>query len=117
MAFGEFIANAVAALILAGMMFLPFVNILVGSVVGGGLGGFAGFFGGALLALILTGVEVRLLRRAPLSTAAEDQARTPPQPTVRHFSRAIVSLADWRQLKRGFTKTRISWAGGYRRAA
>jgi hypothetical protein len=116
MASGELIANMVAALILAGMMFLPFVNILVGGVVGGGVGGFGGFFGGALLALLLTAVEVWLLRRAPMS-AAESEMRTQPQPAARHFTRAIVNLGDWRQLKRGFAKSRIAWAGAYRRAA
>ena len=117
MASVELIANMVAVLILAGMMFLPFVNILVGGVVGGGLGGFAGFFGGALLALALTAFEVWLLRRAPLS-ASENEVQTQPQLTARdHFSRAIVSLGDWRQLKRGFAKSRITWAGAYRRAA
>jgi hypothetical protein len=58
----DFIANAVAALVLAGMMFLPFVNILVGGVVGGCLAGFAGIFGGAAFAVLLTAVEVWLLR-------------------------------------------------------
>jgi hypothetical protein len=116
MASGELIANMVAALILAGMMFLPFVNILVGGVVGGGLGGFAGFFGGALLAFALTAVEVWLLRRAPLS-APKIELETEPQATASQVSRTIVGLRDWRQLKRGFAKSRITWAGAYRRAA
>ncbi len=115
MASGEFIANTVAALILTGMMFLPFVNILVGSVVGGGLGGFAGFFGGALLAGVLTAFEVWMLQRQPLMGTADIPSQSRAKP--RHFSRASVSLADWRQLKRGFAKGRIIWAGNYRRAA
>ena len=117
MASSEFIANTVAALILAGMMFLPFVNILVGSVVGGGLAGFAGFFGGALLAATLTAVEIWLLRRAPVTTEAEAEMQPEPQAKARSLGRSIVSLADWRQLRRGFVKSRITWAGGFRRAA
>jgi hypothetical protein len=98
MASGELIANMVAALILAGMMFLPVVNIVVGSVVGGSLEGFAGFFGGALLALALTAVEMWLLRRAPFSPP-ENEAQAQSQFTARHhLNRAIVSLGDWRQL-------------------
>jgi hypothetical protein len=113
---GEFIANTVAAFILAGMMFLPFVNILVGSVVGGGLGGVAGFLSGASLAVLLTAFEVWLLRREPLTVEAA--AKIPAQHAQSGpFSRTIVSLTDWRQLKRGFAKGRFIWTGSYRRAA
>jgi hypothetical protein len=117
MASADFIANTAATLVLAGMMFLPFVNILVGSVVGGGIGGFAGFFVGALVAGMLTALEIWLLQRQPLTGGSEVGILGQSRASPRHFGRKIVSVTDWRQLKRGLAKRRIVWTGGYRRAA
>jgi hypothetical protein len=48
--------SALAAVILVGMMVIPFLNIAVGLVAGAMLGGFGGAVMGALAGLIITGV-------------------------------------------------------------
>lgn len=58
----DLILNALAVALLAGMMFLPLINIVVGTVLGGGLSGYVGALVGVLIALVITGVEVVLLR-------------------------------------------------------
>ena len=46
--------DAVATVILAGMMFIPIINLVVGIIVGTGLFGVAGGFAGAALAVLIT---------------------------------------------------------------
>jgi predicted PurR-regulated permease PerM len=45
--------DAVATVILAGMMFIPIINLVVGIIVGTGLFGVAGGFAGAALAVLI----------------------------------------------------------------
>jgi hypothetical protein len=45
---------AIATVILAGMMFIPIINLVVGIVVGSGLFGVAGGFAGAAFAVLIT---------------------------------------------------------------
>lgn len=52
--------NAIAALVLAGMMLVPFVNVFVGAVVGAGLAGGPGALFGIVVALLITAAEVLL---------------------------------------------------------
>ena len=46
--------DAVATIILAGMMFIPIINLVVGTVAGTCLFGVAGGFAGAALAVLIT---------------------------------------------------------------
>jgi hypothetical protein len=58
--------NVIALTILAGMMFIPFINVVVGIVAGAALSGVWGCLAGAALAvLITTGELVAVFRRAP----------------------------------------------------
>ena len=55
--------NVIALTILAGMMFIPFINVVVGIVAGAALSGVWGCLAGAALAvLITTGELVAVLR-------------------------------------------------------
>lgn len=49
--------NAIAIIILAGMMLVPLVNILVGAIAGAGLAGPPGAVAGVALAIAITGAE------------------------------------------------------------
>jgi hypothetical protein len=49
--------NAIAILILAGMMFIPIINVVVGIVAGGTLFGVVGGVAGAALAGLITIAE------------------------------------------------------------
>jgi hypothetical protein len=49
--------DAIALVILTGMMLIPFVNILVGVIVGAGLGGVFGAVGGLSLAVLVIAAE------------------------------------------------------------
>ena len=46
--------DAVATIILAGMMFIPIINLVVGSIAGTCLFGVAGGFAGAAIAVLIT---------------------------------------------------------------
>jgi hypothetical protein len=46
--------DAISTVILAGMMFIPIINLVVGIIVGTGLFGVAGGFAGAALAVLIT---------------------------------------------------------------
>jgi hypothetical protein len=67
--------NALATLVLFGMMLVPFVNIIVGAVVGGGLAGPQGMTFGILLALSITAAELyfaKLFGWSDLACASEE---------------------------------------------
>ena len=49
--------DAIALVILTGMMLIPFINILVGVIVGAGLGGVFGAVGGLSLAVLVIAAE------------------------------------------------------------
>jgi hypothetical protein len=49
--------DAIATVILAGMMLIPLVNVFVGAIVGAGLVGTPGAAAGVLLALVVTVAE------------------------------------------------------------
>jgi hypothetical protein len=78
--------NVIALTILAGLMFIPFINVVVGVVVGTALFGVAGgFVGAALAVLITTGEQVAVIRPAPpkvhrLSARTTDNARSISSP-------------------------------------
>jgi hypothetical protein len=55
--------DAVATIILAGMMFIPIINIVVGIVVGGAVFGVSGGFAGASIAVLITLAENQLIDR------------------------------------------------------
>ena len=46
--------DAVATIILAGMMFIPIINLVVGVIAGACMFGFSGGIGGAALAFVIT---------------------------------------------------------------
>jgi hypothetical protein len=48
------VLNAIAIVILAGMMFIPIINLIVGIIAGAALFGVAGSFAGAALAVLTT---------------------------------------------------------------
>lgn len=66
----EFVTNTVAALILAGMLLIPLVNLLVGACVGGSIGGFAGLAAGMLIGAAITFAEI-VLTRGPRTSVGE----------------------------------------------
>jgi len=49
--------DAIALVILAGMMFIPLVNVIVGVIVGAGLAGPPGALAGALFAIVITAAQ------------------------------------------------------------
>ena len=51
------LVDAIATIILMGMMLVPFVNVLVGAIVGSGLGGPPGCIAGIVLAIAITLAE------------------------------------------------------------
>ena len=51
------LVDAIATLILMGMMFVPLVNVVVGAIVGSGLGGIPGCIAGIVLAIAITLAE------------------------------------------------------------
>ncbi len=105
--FGETIVNSIAVFILAGMMLLPLVNLFVGAIVGAGVSGTIGLFAGALLAFLIMAVEIALLRaRDRQPTADADQTQQRAMFPSGNLSRAIVSLAEWRQRRMGFAIAR-----------
>ncbi len=55
--------DAIALLILAGMMFIPLVNVVVGVIVGAGFAGPPGALAGALLALVTTAAQKMVAER------------------------------------------------------
>ncbi|MGH6740027.1 MAG: hypothetical protein ACREDY_13525, partial [Bradyrhizobium sp.] len=77
---------------LAGLALVPLVNVVVGAVIGGSLAGLVGLSVGALLALLITAVEVTLLQN---TTSFADQAADP----MKILGTAIVRLAEWRRLR------------------
>jgi hypothetical protein len=51
------LVDAIAIVILTGMMFVPLVNLLVGAIIGSGLGGIPGCIAGIVLAVAITLAE------------------------------------------------------------
>jgi hypothetical protein len=111
----ELIANTLASVILAGMMFVPFLNVLVGSVVGAGLAGYFGLLSGAAIAIMITAGEVALMQHSTRGERAAGQVSLAAAP--RPWGRAINDFADLRHLKRGLVRTRLAWADPERKAA
>ena len=69
--------NAVAILILAGMMFLPFINLLVGVIAGGATFGFSGAFAGATVAILITAAQKKVIdHRSARPAQMEFNAKT-----------------------------------------
>ena len=63
--------DAIALVILAGMMFIPIINVVVGIVAGAAMLGLpGGFAGGALAALITLAKYAQLPRYEPLARAS-----------------------------------------------
>jgi hypothetical protein len=83
----------IAAVILMGMMLIPFVNIIVGVIVGGGLGGVAGSMLGLTLAVLIIAAErlaAELWRPTASSGGALAEAlmdRPEPRPDLQSFIR------------------------------
>jgi hypothetical protein len=96
MLLAEVIVNGISIVLLAGLALVPFVNVVVGAVVGGSLAGPVGLSVGGLLALLITAVEVNLLQNR---TSFTDQAAN----QIKILGTAIVSLAEWRRHRRRVT--------------
>ena len=75
----EFVANSIATLVLAAMMFIPLVNVLVGAIVGGNFAGLAGLVAGCLTAAAITCAQI-VLTRGPQTAAATADVSTGPPP-------------------------------------
>jgi hypothetical protein len=106
----EIVANVIASAILTVLAFVPLVNLWVGTVVGASFGGPLGFFAGALAAVLITMLEMAILRlmeedapAAEVRTRAEteeSQHTASSQVTgVGRLQQAIISLADWKLQK------------------
>ena len=66
--------NAMALVVLAGMMFIPIINLVVGIVAGGTLFGVVGGVAGAALAALITLAEyAQLPRYEPFSARARSR--------------------------------------------
>ena len=61
--------NVIALTILAGMMFIPFINVVVGIVAGAALSGVWGCLAGAALAVLITTGELVAVFRQALNAA------------------------------------------------
>jgi hypothetical protein len=81
---GEVMQDTIATVILAGMMFIPLVNVFVGIIVGAGLAGLSGGMLGLALAIAVT-AAVKLVggRRGWFDVVCEsDAAVVSVQPSV-----------------------------------
>jgi hypothetical protein len=58
--------DAVAAIILAGMMFIPIINLVVGIIAGACMFGYLGGFAGAALAFLITIAPKQIPWRQPI---------------------------------------------------
>jgi hypothetical protein len=75
--------DAIATVILAGMMLVPFLNVFVGAIVGAGLVGTPGAAAGVLLALAVTAAEKLIgdwRGRFDVSSEVNDPAPLPSAP-------------------------------------
>jgi len=68
----DFVANSIATLVLAAMMFIPVVNVLVGAIVGGNFAGLAGLVAGCLTAAAITCAQIVLMRGPQTAAAAAE---------------------------------------------
>jgi hypothetical protein len=85
--------DAVATIILAGMMFIPIINLAVGTIAGACLFGAAGGFAGAALAVLIT---IATLNRGAGKPAASRQLSAAMEQFILHWGperrRAMASL-------------------------
>jgi hypothetical protein len=66
--------NAIAIIILAGMMLIPGINLLVGIVAGGASFGVSGGFAGAAIAVLITLSENQLIDRRRVGSSPRPSA-------------------------------------------
>jgi hypothetical protein len=95
--------DAIATVILAGMMLIPGINILVGIIVGGGWFGVSGGFAGAALAVLIMLAEKDFSDRHPLGSiqatpsaqivALSDHPRWRPAPAFEEDKAISVALS------------------------
>jgi hypothetical protein len=97
--------DAIAAIILAGMMLIPLVNIVVGIVVGAGLAGVSGALVGLALAAFIMATEKLIGDRrgwfvpSQVSAAVEEPRRRAARPTrqrklvLRQTSQRLITRA------------------------
>jgi hypothetical protein len=69
--------DAIALLILIGMMFIPLVNVIVGVVVGAGLAGPPGALCGLLSALAISAAQTIIGKRKSWSAFSPAEVREP----------------------------------------
>jgi hypothetical protein len=62
--------DAVATIILAGMMFIPIINLVVGIIAGACMFGFSGGIGGAAFAFLITIAQKHIPWRRPIHISA-----------------------------------------------
>ena len=91
--------DAVATIILAGMMLIPGINLLVGIVAGGASFGVSGGFAGAAIAVLITLAENQLIDRRRVGN---------PRPSAEFISYPNPSL--WRPVPAFETNEAISAA-------
>lgn len=106
----ELITNGLASVILAGLMVVPFLNILVGSIIGAGVAGLPGLLIGAVLALVITAGWIAIMRGSRGTPRHRVAEVSPPSPAARE-------LPDWRPLRRELRRRRVAWSDAVRRAA
>lgn len=83
--------NAIATLILLGMMLVPVVNVFVGAIVGGGLAGPEGSLFGIVLALLITTAEVMLADRLGWRDLTCPPEEVPELAAASHYEAVAVS--------------------------
>jgi hypothetical protein len=87
------VLDAIATVILSGLMLVPIVNVFVGAVCGAGLFGPSGIVAGVLLSIGITWLEVGLADAFgwrdlhSVSVAAPDTVAAVESPTMRHTIR------------------------------
>jgi hypothetical protein len=69
--------DAIALLILIGMMFIPLVNVVVGIVVGAGVAGLPGALCGLLSALAISAAQTIIGKRKGWSAFSAAEVREP----------------------------------------
>jgi hypothetical protein len=74
-------SDAIAIIILAGMMLIPGINLLVGIVAGGASFGFSGGFAGAGIAVLITLAENRISDRWRIGSRPPAEIISFPNPS------------------------------------
>lgn len=92
----DLIVNATAVVCLAGLAFVPIVNVVVGAFVGASFAGTIGVFVGAVFAVLITAAQIGMMRMKERRAAQPEDFEQDVRLSSGAY-RTIVNLADWRR--------------------